>query len=342
MKFMRGFVAIALLSIVLAGYAQEVTLKVSHFLPPSSNIQKNILEPWCEKLTKDSAGRLKCQFYPAMQLGGTPAQLVDQVKNGVADIIWTSPAFSTGRFPVIETLELPFVLPSGGLTASRAMWEFYQGNAQKEFEAYKVLAIHSGGSIVMDTANKPLLTLSDFSGEKLRSGSRMASRMLIALGGTPVNMPPPQITDAVSKGVVDGAMAAWELVPSVKLDEVAKYHTESPAGEPGFSSQVMTLLMNRQKYEGLPADLKAVIDRNSGPALVDAAGTAFDRGTELARKKAQAAGNKVIVIKPSDYAAMRQAATVVEQEWIKESAPKGLNGAALAKAARAITLRQDK
>ena len=170
----------------------------------------------------------------------------------------------------------------------------------------------------------------------------MASRMLIALGGTPVNMPPPQITDAVAKGVVDGAMAAWELVPSVKLDEVAKFHTESPAGEPGFSSQVMTLLMNRQKYEGLPADLKAVIDRDSGLVLVDAAGAAFDRATEAARNKALSAGNKVIVIKPADYAAMRQAAAVVEQDWIRESAPKGLDGAALAKAARAITSRQDK
>ena len=60
--------------------AQEVTLKVSHFLPPNSSDQRGVLEPWCDKLAKDSAGKLKCQIYPAMQLGGAPPQLVDQVK----------------------------------------------------------------------------------------------------------------------------------------------------------------------------------------------------------------------------------------------------------------------
>ena len=99
--------------------AQEVTLKVSHFLPPTSNYQKPVLEPWCATLAKDSGGKLKCQIYPAMQLGGTPPQLADQVKNGVADIVWTSPSYSTGRFPYTEALEQPFVMPPGGVSGAR-------------------------------------------------------------------------------------------------------------------------------------------------------------------------------------------------------------------------------
>ncbi|MBW7862494.1 MAG: TRAP transporter substrate-binding protein [Rhodocyclaceae bacterium] len=339
MKIRYWFLALMLPFTLLTAQAQDVTLKVSHFLPPGSNIQQGVLEPWCAKIAKESNGRLKCQLYPAMQLGGTPAQLVDQVKNGVADIVWTSPAFSTGRFPRIEAVELPFVMPADGLPASRAIWDFYEQHAREDFADYKVLAIHSGGCIVMDTANRPMLTLADFAGEKLRSGSRMASRLLIALGGTPVNMPPPQITDAVTKGVVDGAMAAWELVPSVKLEEVTKFHTESPLGEPGFSSQAMSLLMNKKKYESLPADLKAVIDRNSGAALVEAAGIAWDKATDAARKKALARGNTVIVIKSADYAPMRKAGASVEQEWIKELSGKGLDGAKLVKAAHEIGAR---
>ena len=339
MKFARWFVGIGLASTLVAAHGQEVTLKVSHFLPPSSNFQKGVLEPWCEKLGKDSGGRLKCQIYPAMQLGGTPPQLVDQVKNGVADIVWTSPSYSTGRFPVIEAVELPFAVPAGGLASSCVMWEFYQGHAQKEFDAFKVLAIHSGSGVIMNTAGRPILGLGDFKGVKLRSPSRMASRMLIALGGSPVNMPPAQITEAVAKGVVDGAMAPWEVVPAVKLDEVAKYHAEPPAGEPGFTANALALLMNRQKYDGLPADLKAVIDRNSGLPLVEAAGASWDQATESARKKAEAVGNKVLAIKPADYAAMRQAAAVVEDEWVKESAAKGLDGAKLAAAAHSLAAR---
>ncbi len=340
MKCSRWLVGAVLASALAAAHGQEVTLKVSHFLPPSSNFQKGVLEPWCEKLGKDSGGRLKCQIYPAMQLGGTPPQLVDQVKNGVADIVWTSPSYSTGRFPTIEAVELPFVLPAGGLAGSRVMWQFYQNHAVKEFEAYKVLAIHSGSGLVMNTAGKPLLGLADFKGVKLRSPSRMASRMLAALGGTPVNMPPAQITEAVAKGVVDGAMAPWEVVPAVKLDEVTKYHVEPPAGEPGFSANALALLMNRQKYDGLPADLKAVVDRNSGLPLVEAAGTSWDQATAAARKKAEAAGNRIVAIGQSDYAAMRKAAAAVEEEWVREYAAKGIDSARLAAAAHSLAAGQ--
>lgn len=333
MKIPHWFIGLILPFALSTAYAQDVVLKVSHFLPPGSNVQKNVLEPWCAKLDKESNGHLKCQIYPAMQLGGTPSQLVDQVKHGIADIVWTSPAFSTGRFPRIEAVELPFVMPADGLPASLAMWDFYEKHAKKDFTDYQVLAIHSGGCIVMDTANKPLLTLADFSGVKLRAGSRMASRLLIALGGTPVNMAPPQITDAVTKGVVDGAMAAWELVPSVKLDEVTKFHTESPAGEPGFSSQAMSLLMNKKRYQTLPPDLKAILDRNTGRALVEAAGIAWDKAADAAKKKALAGGNTIQEIKPADYAPMRKAAASVEQEWAKELSDKGLDGPGLVKAA---------
>ena len=74
----------AMAAVALPAWAQDVTLKVAHFLPAGAPTQQKVLQPWCEALKKDSAGRIACQFFPAMQLGGTPAQLVDQVKNGIA------------------------------------------------------------------------------------------------------------------------------------------------------------------------------------------------------------------------------------------------------------------
>jgi TRAP-type C4-dicarboxylate transport system substrate-binding protein len=219
------------------------------------------------------------------------------------------------------------------------MWEFYLAHAQKEFDAYKVLAIHSGSGVVMNTARKAIANQADLKGIKLRSPSRMASRLLAALGGTPVNMPPPQITEAVAKGVVDGALAPWEVVPAVKLDEVTKFHSEPPANEPGFTANALALLMNKQKYESLPPALKEVLDRNSGAALVQRAGASWDRANEAARKKAEAAGSAVSKIAPAEYQAMRQAAAGVEQEWIKEVAGKGMDGAALTGAVRTISAK---
>lgn len=331
--------AFALCAIGGAAHAQEVTLKVSHFLPPTSNYQKGVLEPWCETLSKESAGRLKCQIYPAMQLGGTPPQLVDQVKNGVADIVWTSPSYSTGRFPATEALDLPFALPPDGLGGSRAMWEYYEKHAQNDFKDYKMLALFTGMNTLIVTASKPILRLDDLKGVKLRSPSRLGSKMLQALGGTPVNMPAAQITEAVSKGVIDGAMAAWDLIPSVKLEEVAKYFMEAQPNQPGFAQVPVVMLMNKNKYASLPPELKQVIDRNSGTALVEMAGRAWDRAAADGRRKAQEAGGKILIIKPEDYAAMRAATASVEQEWIKEVGGRGLDGARMARDLHGITAK---
>ena len=317
-------------------YAQAVTLKVSHFLPPNSNYQKGVLEPWCDRLAKDSAGQLKCQIYPAMQLGGTPPQLADQVKNAVADIVMTSPSYSSGRFPYTEALEQPFTLPPGGLAGSKAMWEYSQKYATKDYADFKLLAMFTGSGIIMSTSSKPILTVEGFKGVKLRSPSRSAAKLLTALGGAPVNMPPAQITEAVAKGVVDGAMATWELVPAVKLQEVTKYHMQGPADQAAFTQNPLVMLMNKARHDGLPPELKAVLDKASGPALVELAGAAWDKAIVDGRRIAGDAGNKTLTVKPEDYEAMRKMSAAVEVEWARDVAAKGLDGAMLVKEVRAL------
>jgi len=198
---------IGALAVLQPVQAQEVTFKIAHFLPAVASTQKAVLQPWCDEMGQLSAGRIKCQFYPSMQLGGTPAQLADQVKNGVADIVWTAPGYSPGRFPRTEALELPGVLPLGGLSSGRAIWEFYGQNLKEEYKDFQVLAMHGDGGMNVHTANKPLATAEDFRGVKLRSPNRMIAKTLTALGATPVAMPPAQVTEAIAKGVVDGASA---------------------------------------------------------------------------------------------------------------------------------------
>jgi TRAP-type transport system periplasmic protein len=334
--------AASLTALAAPAVAQEVILKVSHFLPPSSNYQKTVLEPWCATLAKDSGGKLKCQIYPAMQLGGTPPQLADQVKNGVADIVWTSPSYTTGRFPATEALELPFLMPIGGVSGAKAMTEYCSKHCAKDYADYKLLAIWSGTNLVMSTASKPILTVDGFKGVKLRSPSRSASKFLTALGGTPVNMPPAQITEAVAKGVVDGAMAPFEVIPSVKLDEVTKYHMEGPAGKPGFGQNPLVMLMNKQKYENLTPELRAVLDKHSGLALAEMAGASWDKANDEARKQLIARGNKLLTIKDEDYEAMRKATASIEKEWAGEVAGKGVDGGKLAADARAIGAKYTK
>lgn len=333
------FASLVLALLASTAHGQEVVLKVSHFLPANSNAQQGAIQPWCDKIAKDSGGRLKCQIFPAMQLGGTPPQLVDQLKNGVADVVWTLPSFSSGRFPVLEAMELPFMLPAGSVPSSQAVWEYYLKHGQKELDIYKVLALHVDPAAAFHTSKVPVTNLASLKGLKIRTASRMPLRLVAALGGTPVSMPPPQIPESIAKGVIDGALAAWELVPAAKLDELTKYHTVEPPGEPGFSSAALAFLMNKQKYESLPPDLKAVIDRNSGLPVVEAFARAWDAASVKARKRTQELGGQVIVVSPADYQEMRKAAAPVEQEYIKDVAGRGLDGAALIEAARSISAK---
>jgi TRAP-type C4-dicarboxylate transport system substrate-binding protein len=323
------------LATALPAQAQEVSFRISHFLPAVASAQKLVLQPWCDEMGRLSSGRIKCQFYPSMQLGGTPAQLADQVKNGVADIVWTAPGYSTGRFPRTEALELPGVLPQGGLSGGRAIWRFYNQHLQDEYKAYKVLAMHGDGGMNIHTASKLLASVEDFRGVKLRSPNRTIARTLTALGATPVAMPPAQVTEAISKGVVDGASAVWEVMLPTKLDEVTNFHFETPADRPVMGATVLVLLMNRQKYEALPPDLKAIVDKTSGLALVERYGQVWDAASEVARSKVRGLkGHTLTVVSGARYDAILRQTEVVEKEWLAEARAKGINGEALVAAAR--------
>lgn len=318
--------------------AAEVTLKVAHFLPSVAPAQRAVLEPWCATLTEESKGRIECQFYPAMQLGGTPGQLVDQVRNGVADVAWTAPGYSTGRFPAIEALELPFVI-TDATSGAKAAWDYYEAYATKEFEAYKVLAIHTDGGTAIHTKGKEVKSPADFRGLKLRTSNRLGAQTLIALGGAPVAMPPAQVTEAIAKGVVDGAMGAWEVVVPTKLDEVTDFHAEPPKGQAFPSATVLVVLMNKQRFDSLPADLKAIVEKNSGPALVARFGQVWDEVAAKTRAKVAEAGHPAHQLSQEAMDAMRKGTSPVVDGWVKTVTAKGLDGEALVTAARALAAR---
>lgn len=323
--------SVALLCAALMGMAsaqaETVTLKVAHFLPSTSNAQVNIIEPWCEQLKQESNDRIQCQLYPSMQLGGTPARLADMARNGVADIVWTAPAYSAGKFPRVEALELPFVLPYGGKAGNEIIWNYYEQYAKDDFKGYKVLVVHGDGGMNLHTRGKAVRTLEDLKGLKLRASSRTAAKTIEALGATPVSMPPAQMTESISKGVVDGALAAWEVVPATKLDEVTRYHSVTPEGQAAFGYTVLTMLMNQKRFDSLPADLREIIERNSGKALSERFASAWDTATDTAYQATPADG--LVAIEAQDYARMQQTAAKAVEQWVAESKGKGIDGAAL-------------
>ena len=311
-----------------AALAQEITLKVHHFLPPSSNAHANLIAPWCDKVAKESNNKLKCQIYPAMQLGGTPPQLFDQAKDGVADIVWTLPTYQAGRFTKSEVFELPF-LTRNATTASPALWEYVQKNALDEFKGTKLIFMHMHDGATFHFGKSGPKTLEELKGLKVRTPSRLGSKMIEALGMVPVPMPAPQVPEAIAKGVVDGANIPWEVVTPFKLQEITKFHIEVPKGANKPGNSIFAFVMNQARYDSLPADLKKVIDANSGLETSKWAGKIFDGPEAPARKIAQDRGNTFIAISEAEYARWKKATDLVDDAWMKEAGNKGINGKAL-------------
>ena len=245
---MKRFITAVLAAVALPAMAQEVTLKLHHIWPPQAMAPVRVIGPWCEKIAAESANRMKCQLLPAMSGGGTPAQLVDRIKDGVDDLTVTLPGYTAGRFPMMEVFELPFMTNSAEVAAA-AGWDYLQKHALKEFPGTKVLAtwVHDEGYV--HTASKQIKTLDDFKGLKMRAPTRQTNKLLARLGATPVGMPVPSVADAISKGTIDGFALPWEVIPAFKLHEMTKFHTQTDPTRPALYSAGFVFAMNQARYD---------------------------------------------------------------------------------------------
>ncbi len=323
----------ALTCAALAASAQTVTLKVHHFLPAGSTAQALFIKPWCDKIALESGDKLKCQIYPSMQLGGTPPQLFDQVKDGVVDVVWTLPGYSAGRFPLIEAFELPFMMQSPEGT-SKALWEYVEKYDTAEFKDVHPIAFHVHGPGVFHMTKQPIRTMADLKGLKVRAPTRQTNKLLAALGATPVAMPVPQVSEALSKSVIDGALVPYEVVPAVKIQELVKFHSETDPAERAIYTSTFLFAMNKAKYESLPPDLKKVIDANSGQALSGQVGKVFLAADETGKKLTLK--NTHNVIPASELQSWKKAGQQVTDAWIADVTAKGANGKQLLESASAL------
>ena len=334
--------AAALGAPALSSLAQQtVTLKFHTFMAPQSNVWLAMHKPWMEKVEKESGGRIKFEGYPAMQLGGTPVQLYDQVKDGVVDIVWTLPGNTAGRFPRIEVFELPFIMTNAEAT-SKAYWEYVHTVAKDEFKDTHLLALQVHGPGVIHTVDKPVKSIADMRGLKLRGPTRQATKLLAVLGATPVGMPLPGIPDALSKGTINGCIIPWEVVPAVKVNELTKYHAEfDPAGGSLYTT-TFVMAMNKAKYESLPADLKKVIDNNSGMATSASFGKIQQGNDVPGRKSASDRGNTIYTISAAEAQEFRRKSRTVEVDWVEDMNKKGFDGKKLLDTARSLIEKHTK
>ena len=312
----------------------EFELKMHHSLPPVAPAHVALLEPWARRVEQDSNGRIAITIYPSMQLGGQGPQLIDQARDGVVDIVWTLTGYTPGRFPRVEVFEMPF-LNTDPVTMNLALFDFVQLHPE-EFSEYKLVAIfvHAGQAL---HARTPVRRVEDLEGMKIRIPSRVASWMVDSMGAVPLGSPVSKVPEMLSKGIIDGAMVPFEVVQAIKVDELLDYHIvlDRPVSD-RFQTQVFVIAMNRGSYEDLPADLRAVIDRNSGESTARWLGETWMENEEPGLRLARSSG-ELIQLAPAEVEKLRTAVEEpVQQRWFKLMARRGLDGPQLLAEAQAL------
>jgi TRAP-type transport system periplasmic protein len=303
--------------------APQLTLKMHHSFSSVSGVHDRFLVPWARKVEADSGGRIRIDIYPSMQLGGAPAQLFDQARDGLADIVWTVPSHTPGRFPKIEAFELPFVPASRALVSSKAIEDYAAANLPDEFREVRPLCFSCRDRAVVH-ATRTLQGFEELRGLKLHAPNRLADEAVRALGGQAVAMPISQVLLALSGRVINGCLDPWDAAPGLKLYDVLKAHTDF--ADAALSTTTFVLAMNRGAYDRLPRPLKSVIDANSGQPAAGMAGAMWDVEAAGAVALARERGDAVTVLPPKEVLRWRRATEPVIAAWLKQMKKRRIDG----------------
>lgn len=293
-------------------FAQPVVLKFASFEPPQATFTAKVFQAWADDVSKASNGTLKIEIFAGGTLGRNPLQQFKLVQDGVADIAWAVAGYTPGRFDDTEVAELPFLVNSA-FEGSVVLTRLAARNELVGFADLKLLLIGAVPPVSIH-GTFPIRSLADLKGKRLRTGSGLNGKVVTAMGGVPVLIGAPQTTEAISKGVVDGALAEWNFVDTFKVHEVAFNHMALPLG----GTAIMVPMM-KERFDKLPPAARAAIDKYSGEAFARRFAAIADATiTSVPAALAKRGKNTIVVPDATTRDAFRTAVQPVETEWRKE------------------------
>ncbi len=294
--------------------SQSVTLKFATTIPPSNPIVIEVFEPWAKKVNEASNGTVNIQVISGPTLAN-PSNVWERTVSGVTEIGFGIHGAVGLPFPKSTISSLPFVVDDLA-TGSIGLWRLYEkGLIADEHKDVKVLAlVVTPGSLIV--SKKPITSLEDMKGLKLRAANKMVADIITALGGTPIAVPAPETYQALQHGVVSGSVAGWVLVNNFKLYEVVNYHLEGVAlGEPsGF------VVMNRQAYDKLPPKAKEALDRFSGEPFSRDYGAWFKMDAARGRQRVASLPNQhIMTLTAQEKERWKKALEPVVKDWVAKT-----------------------
>jgi len=301
--------------------AQTFEFTYSTFFPPT-HIQTKVPEAWISEIEKRSNGQIKIKLFTGGSLTPAP-QIYDGVVKGISDFGLSVFAYSPGRFPVISAIDNPLGYPDA-FVATKTINELYRKLNPKELSDVHVCYLFAHGPGLLHTASKPVNSLEEVKGMKIRSTG--TSQLIVrALGGAPVAMSQGETYDALKKNIVDGTLVPIEALEGFKQAEVLKYTTETYSAA---YSQGFFVVMNLAKWNSLPKDLQQIITDVS-KEYEDITAKAWGDSDESGRKFALNLGHEFIKLSAAESAKFKEAVKPVFSEYVKIATEKGVDGQAV-------------
>ena len=292
------FNLLAMTSLISPASAQQpITLKLSHFLGPSSFFEVDFAQPWAKELDAKTGGRLKVEIYDGTSPFGDVTKQASQVKDGTIDIALGLRGAEGEGFPRSSIVELPFLMHDA-LNGSRALWRLYQdGTLGSEYQDYKVLALFVHNPGLIHTATRRIVGPGDLKDVRLRAPTETVAVALESIGAVPAILQVNDVMPAVKAGKIDGIVTNWGN-PLPGFNDAMKFHTDI-----AFYTSAFFVVMNKARFDSLPADVRAAIDELSGEALVTRFGQLWSKWDRPVRDRADAPGHAIII---PDAATMAQ------------------------------------
>ncbi len=312
--------------------AQEFTFSIHHFLSPKAPAQTMLIEPWARSIEEASGGRIAFEIFPAMSLGGTPPELYSQVRDGVADVVWTVPGYTPGTFPRTEVFELPGIHLSDARATNLAIQDLME-ILLPDYVGIHPLLVHVHAGNALHFSDGSVSSLAEFEGLKIRSPSRTGAWMVEELGAEPVGMPVPALPQALSRGTVDAGLVPFEVAIPLGLADLTSGSVEMADGA-RFGTSTFLFAMNLDSYNSLPEDLRKIIDDHSGAAIAAEMGEAWNNIEPVGIQRALDAGNDVTQLTPEATAEFAAPFDATVQRWVEEAAIVGIDAEALLGSAR--------
>lgn len=299
----------------------SIVLKVA-FMSTPEHVQYSVIEEFGQELEEATEGRVKLEIYPGGALASA-TESYDAAVTGIADMAWVVQGYTPGRFPLTGAIALPLIEGDTPAKMSKTMQHFYEQfePVQEEYNDVKVLWMHASDPYHIYTKGKQVKTVEDLKGLKLRSNSVEATQLIEKLGGTPVSMPLTEFYDAIQKGVVDGAIAPLSTIKDFNLADVLDYVTLGNLFNTAF-----TVVMNKERWESLDADLQEIIDSLTGEPMAIKAGEAFGRSLEETYQLIEENNIEVYQLPQEELDKLAEASQSVIEQWIEDQEANGLPG----------------